>query len=447
MQTILIIDDELDIREMLAGIFEDEDYNVLKAAHSEQALTTIKNNDIDLIVLDIWLDNSDMDGVQILKHLKSSTFKDIPVLMISGHGNVEMAVNTMKIGAFDFIEKPFKIDHILLTASRALEQKLLKDENQRLKKTQSHAPISNHYKSPAMISLIKQINEDAESDGRLMILGEQGTGKTRIAHLVHENSLRKKNKIITVNAGLMDDNDIDNMLEQANDGTLLIENIQCLCVKGQSHLLNILTQNKSACRIITTTIEQDLKALVSDKKFSSALYDRLSVMEYYVPNLANRQEDIDVLISEFIESVTHEFNIATPTLTIDVVKHLKSYKWHGNIRQLKIAIEWIVISNLNTIKNGMISMKDISFLGLEERLTQSSNNIIPLSKNNFMENILSQPLKQAREEFEVYYLTSMMTHFQGNVAKIADHIDMERTALYRKLKSLDINYTAEGIAK
>ena len=364
--------------------------------------------------------------------------------MISGHGNVEMAVNAMKMGAFDFIEKPFKIDHILLTATRALEQKSLRDENSRLKKNQPHTPINHHYKSPAILQLMKQINDHAEADGRLMIIGEQGTGKTRAAHLVHKNSLRRKNKIITVNASGLDNTLLDKAIEQAHDGTLLIENIHLLANTTQSHFLNIVTKNTLSCRIITTTINQQLKEFIQNKAFSSALYDRLSVIKYNVPSLAQRHEDIDILINEFIKSVSYEFDMTVPQLSMDVVKSLKEFNWIGNIRQLKIAIEWIVISTENQLKNNTITMQDVLFLG--ESSKTNENNIIPLSKHNFMENLLAQPLKQAREEFEKYYLTSMMDFFNGNVAKMAEHIDMERTALYRKLKSLEISYDDHTLA-
>ncbi len=447
-QTILIIDDEADIRDILADIFIDEGYNVLKAAHSEQALSLITNNKIDLIVLDIWLDNSDMDGVQILKHLKSGAHKNIPILMISGHGNVEMAVNAMKMGAFDFIEKPFKIDHILLTVNRALEQKSLKEENTRLRDHGGTMDIIHHkYKSVVMGALIKSIEDNADSDARILITGEKGTGKSYVGRLIHSVSRRSKNYLDTINCYDVNFERIEKSLSEHPNGTLILENIETLDLNAQSNLLNLLNKNTCSCRIIATC-DVDMSHIVNDKKFSSSLYDRLAILKYTAPSLKNRRDDIDILVTEFITSICLELHIDRPSLSKKVYDLLRRYTWPGNIRQLKVAIEWIVINSyFNSDEETLNS--NIQFL-LQENILNDSN-VVPYKKHTTQQesqqNLYDYPLKTAREMFEKNYLINMLEKYDGNIAKIAEHIDMERTALYRKLKSMNITYGDDQTAK
>jgi two-component system, NtrC family, nitrogen regulation response regulator NtrX len=437
-ENILIIDDEADIRNVLADIFEDEGYSVLKAAHSEQALALISSNKIDLIVLDIWLDNSDMDGMQILKHLKGNANYDaIPILMISGHGNVEMAVNAMKIGAFDFIEKPFKIEHILLTVNRALEQKLLKDENKRLRDIATNTGIIKHaYKSPAMIDLMKHIQNDAESDARVLLIGEKGTGKSRIARIIHDVSKRSKFPIAYLNSYHFSIKTIESELSQNPNGTLVLENIEVLSTTEQNELLSFLSKSMHTTRIISTA-SSTLSDLINTKKFSSALYDRVSILHYTVPAIKNRVDDIDILIHEFIDSICAEYNIAKPILAQDIWNSLKSNPWEGNVRQLKMAVEWIIMCYLINPKN-QIAKQDVQFW--HDNIDYSNHNVIEYSRTdkNILDELIEIPLKQAREQFEKLYLAKILQKCDGNIVKMADYIDMERTALYRKLKSLNI---------
>lgn len=437
-QSILIIDDEADIRDILADIFDDEGYNIHKAAHSEQALSIIQSNDIDLIVLDIWLDNSDMDGMQILKHLKSGEHKDVPILMISGHGNVEMAVNAMKIGAFDFIEKPFKIDHILLTVNRALEQKSLKEENSRLKEQDINTPnVDHNYKSPSMISLMKSIQDNAASDARVMISGDKGTGKSYLARIIHDISHRSKKPLTIVNCYDLSLESLNDEFIEADSGTLLLENIETLSPDIQSELLNIITKNEITCRIIATC-DSDIANLITEQKFSSALYDRLSVMKYSALSLQERSEDIEILLNEFALIFCKEFHIEKPTFTPSFIASIKKHDWQGNIRQLKIAVEWMMMSHYV----GADDLASLDSLTLSSQASTKSDNVISYTQKAETEDGVAYdlPLKQARDDFEKKYLMHMLHRFDGNIAQVAQHIDMERTALYRKLKSMNISY-------
>ncbi len=430
-QTILIIDDEADIRNILADIFQDEGYNILKAAHSEQAFSIIQDHQIDLIVLDIWLDNSDMDGVQILKTLKKKLqTNNIPVLMISGHGNIEMAVNAMKLGAFDFIEKPFKIDHILLTVQRALDQKELRDENARLKNRDSATPSSANvaqYKSPVMTTLMKTIIENKASEARVLIRGAVGTGKTHIAKIIHTHSPRHHHGCLTVNGYRLFPSKLDEAIDKIKHGTLIIENIEGCTADTQSALLAKLTSKDNApyCRFIATASDA-IEDYLSDGRLSSALYDRLSVTAYDIPKLAQRREDIDDLITHFAKTTCDEFHCAPVALDNHMLNDLKARAWPGNIRHLKTAVELVVIEKL--LNNDAHDMPQLPV-----------DNVVAYAKAQGGNGYTGMPLKEAREQFERDYLEKIMIQFSGNIAKIADYIEMERTALYRKLKALGLS--------
>lgn len=442
-KSVLIIDDEADIRDLLSDIFTDEGYMTYKAAHSEQALSFIKSESIDLIILDIWLENSDMDGVEILRHLKKTDYKDIPILMISGHGNVEMAVDAMKMGAFDFIEKPFKIDYILLTAERALEQKQLKAENNELKSNTPRQEIEHVYKSPAMISLFKDIENNIESDARVLITGETGTGKSKIARMIFDSSLRSDAIINTIHASILTEHNLDQYLSDTN-ATIVLEQVEKLPVKTQSALLQKLLSPDTA-RIISTSTFYD----TSD--FSKALYDRLSVIHYHMPSLSQRVEDIPVLAQEFLKKIALELSIPLPSLSNESIDILKGCKWKSNIHQLKIAIEWIILQKLegNNESNQPIHIlpSDMGILSLENHTIhevveiENARTTTPEKSQTLMQGYLSMTLKEARENFEKSYLREILNLHQGNISKMAEIIDMDRTALYRKLKTMNITYS------
>jgi two-component system nitrogen regulation response regulator NtrX len=437
-QTILIIDDEADIRDILADIFEDEGYNVLRAAHSEQALSLIKNNEINLIVLDIWLDNSDMDGMQILKHLKSRpSVKDIPILMISGHGNVEMAVNAMKIGAFDFIEKPFKVDHIVLTVNKAIEQR------QTLPVTAKPDPDINTgipniaCKSNPMSTLIKNIREHSEIESRILIIGDQWSGRTHLAKFIHSLSRRSKYTCVEIQAKTFDIEKFKDTALHNSHGTIIVKDLQYLEPVNQVALLSLLNKEELVARIICTA-DHSLRQKLKDNQFSSALYDRLAILKYDMPSLNQRQADIPLLTEEFIANLCVRLNINTIVFDEDILIALCRHDWVLNIIQLKTTVEWIVIYAASQDKE-IISLKDLKFL---DTTTGMNAENLYYSENDNLNTKTNLSLKEAREQFETNYLSNIMFQCDGNIAQMSEIVDMERTALYRKLKSLNIQYSS-----
>lgn len=452
--TILVIDDEADIREVLSGIFEDEGYRVLKAAHSEQAFHLIEKEQPDLIVLDIWLENSDLDGVGILKQLKkekSSAHYNIPVLMISGHGNIEMAVKAMKIGAYDFIEKPFKIEHILLTAERALKQHHLLKENTDLKHKVYKDTDEYKTKSPALQALIKRIQDDFSSDARVMVLGEIGTGKSKLARYIHQTSLRCDAPLYVVQAQSIDKDDIKNWFNNKDyaQSTIIIERIERLEKTLQTTLLKELseTQSSNAPRLICTT-SNALQNAIKNQEFSSALSDRLAVLTYETPSLRDRIEDFPEMMASFASNICLPMNLPVPTFSSDAILFLQNHQWKGNIAQLKCLIELVALGHALG-KNPLtpITAKELS-KPLSNTQTSEDNSVIAPITNvpqasvdtETLNQWLDLSLRDARENFETFYLSQLLNKFHGNISQMASHIDMERTALHRKLKSMDIRY-------
>jgi two-component system nitrogen regulation response regulator NtrX len=450
---ILVIDDEADIRDVLADIFADEGYSVLKAAHSEQAFHIIEKEEPDLIVLDIWLENSDLDGIGILKHLKKdkSNHNKIPVLMISGHGNIEMAVRAMKIGAYDFIEKQFKIDHILLTAQRALEQHHLIKENSSLKHKVYRDTDDYNTKSPALNALLKTVQDDSMSEARVLIKGEIGTGKSKLARYIHQISNRSDSPLFTIKGNEVTKETVEEWFidNRFNDCTILIEQIEMLQKPFQTQLLKFLSEGnaKSIPRFICTS-SNALKSAIEKQEFSSALYDRLAILKYVLPNLKNRMEDFSGMIETFSCNICQPMNVVIPTFSSDAVLYLQNQAWPGNITQLKCLVELTALNHaLGETPLKPIGAKEIShpFDALPHspenhlNLIHATNNVHG-DNNSQITAWLDLPLRDARENFEILYLSHLLKRFRGNISQMAGHIDMERTALHRKLKSLDIKY-------
>ena len=446
---ILVIDDEADIRDVLADIFEDEGYKVLKAAHSEQAFHIIEKEKPNLIVLDIWLENSDLDGIGILKHLKKDncTHRNIPVLMISGHGNIEMAVKAMKIGAHDFIEKPFKIDHILLTAQRALEQHHLRQENSDLKHKVYNDVDEYKTKAPALQALIKKIQEEATSDARVMVKGEIGTGKSKLARYIHQISTRNNDPLYVHTAQTVTEDNIHEWFTHSDyvDATILIEQIERLAKPMQFKLLKHLSEpsNTGVPRIICTT-SNALQAAIERQEFSSALNDRIAILKYTIPSLSQRIEDFPDMIQAFAKNICQPMNVPVPTFSSDAVLYLQDYDWVGNITQLKCLVELVALGHaLGQNPFTPITAREMSApLNKQQLHGQPITSITPndSAEVNAISQWLDLPLRDARENFEKLYLSQLLNKFRGNISQMANHIDMERTALHRKLKSMDIKY-------
>lgn len=451
---ILIIDDEADIREVLADIFQDEGYTVFKAAHSEQAFSYVKKEKPDLIVLDIWLENSDMDGMEILKELNKNKENSCPVLMISGHGNIEMAVKAMKLGAYDFIEKPFKIDHMLLTVERALEQNLLRRENAELKNKTGQFSSSYKTQSPVMLSLLKAAGEIAGTDSRIMVLGERGTGKSKLASYIHQNSQRSAMNLTAYLAYELSATDINDIFadESLQQGTVLIEQVQSLDKAAQVALLAILNKPASGTktpRLITTALS-NIQNMVKDGSFSSALYNRLAVTQFTLPSLDQRLEDFPDFIESFSKTICNELNISPPSFSSDAIIAIQNHNWVGNIRQLKAAIEWLIICHSQMVMEDTlppVTARDLGFILKKNNQNIANNNASPETDNEPVNapafeygDWLDMPLRDARDAFEKKYLGMLLQRFNGNISQMATHIDMERTALHRKLKSMELRY-------
>lgn len=466
--TILVIDDEADIRDVLGDILEDEGYGVLKAAHSEQAISLIKANDVSLIILDIWLENSDMDGVEILKTLKStqSRFKHIPILMISGHGNVEVAVNAMKIGAYDFIEKPFKVDHMLMTVSRALQQFHLQRENTKLRDNAGIKTEKITAKSASMATLYKRLEDNKDSLARVVILGEIGTGKSRFARQIHDMSPYKNGNYHSFKASQLTDKDIESLFtdQQYAKSTVLIEKIDGLTPQAQTCLLKHLSQTQDQTHIprIIVTAPSEWETCPPHGKFSNALYDRLNIFQYLLPPLSERFDEFADLIHEFAHAMCQDMNCDHHvTFTTDAIILLQDQPWKGHIRQLKCTVEWLTLSHLleNNISKPItskeikryflqsdhvdISVSDNVSLGyVDQQVVQPVTSTSPHFSHDeaSLTELYDAPLREAREQFERDYLSALLKRFRGNISQMANHVEMERTALHRKLKTMNIRY-------
>lgn len=455
---ILVVDDEADIRSLISGILEDEGYGVAQAANSQKAFEYFETNIPDLVILDIWLQNSDMDGVGILKTLRKR-YPDLPVIMISGHGTIETAVSSIKMGAYDFIEKPFKSDRLILMIRRALEAADLKKENVSLKQIAAQkGDVSLTGKSQAIQSIRQIVERVAQTNSRVMITGEPGTGKETAARLIHKISGRKGRPMIIVNCAIMhpdhmeeelfgtekDDEISHGLLEQANGGTLLFDEISDMPLETQGKIVRIL-QEQTFSRVggkkqISVDIRflaasnRDLEELIENGEFRKDLYYRLNVVPLNMPCLKDRIQDVPELVKIFAKEIEHQSGLMPKTFTPKLISALQSYEWPGNIRQLRNAIEWMMI--MSGPQNNRICVEF-----LPENLGQShSKKANQNEKNNIqiMPEVMSKPLREAREEFERHYLLSQIKKFDGNISKTAKFVGMERSALHRKLKLLQV---------
>ena len=447
---ILVIDDNADIRFLICNILKDNGYRVRSAANYNQAINEIEKKLPDLSIIDIKLDKGDKDGIDLLKLLMSKN-KSIPAIMVSGHANVQVAVEAIRIGAYEFVEKPFSTEKLLNYVSRALESAKLKKEKNNLESKLFHS-FDLIGKNIEIVKIRKIIEKLSTAESRVLITGETGTGKELVARKIHKASSRSENPFIVLNAALLQeekyekhlfgeeykDGTIDyGILERANKGTLLIDEVSEIPMETQASILRVLMDQKFKringtkdiyvdIRIISST-SKDLKLLVENKNFREDLFHRLNVVPIKMPSLQSRSEDIPLLIDYFKKKVS-EIN-GVPEADIDSNNDLLySYNWPGNIRELRNLIERISILSLNEDK------KDTNIL-LNEILNERPN---LTNKDNQLTNTLSYPLKEAREQFEKKYLITQLKKNNGNISKTADFIGMERSALHRKLKSLGI---------
>ena len=447
---ILIIDDNPDIRFLICNILKEQNYNVRSAANYDQAALEINKKLPDLAILDIKLDKTDKDGIDLLKLIIKKK-KNTPVIMISGHATVQVAVEAIRLGAYEFIEKPFSTEKILNYVNRALENASLKQEKEIIENKLFHS-FDLIGKSSSILKIKKTIHKLSLSESRILISGPTGSGKELVARKIHKNSLRSNHHFIILNAALLkektyekelfgqefDDGNISvGVLERANKGTLLIDEVSEIPLETQANILRVLIDQKFKringseninvnFRLISSS-SKNLNELVQNGKFREDLFHRLNVVPIELPSLSSRTEDIPMLI-EYFKLKLSEIN-GVPQPKIDIKNdNLYTYNWPGNVRELRNLVERVAILSSNESKENVNKL-------LNDILSTSS---LALNDKTTYEKTFSAPLKEAREFFEKEYLTSQLKKNHGNVSKTADFIGMERSALHRKLKSLGI---------
>ena len=458
MSDILIVDDERDIRELISDILEDEGFATRLAGNSEDAMNAINAEAPGLIILDIWLKDSKMDGIDILKTVKRDN-PDVPVVIISGHGNIEIAVAAIKQGAYDFIEKPFNIDQLLVVIRRAMETSRLRRENQSLKR-QEVGEAEMIGSSASFRALISNLDKVTKSNGRVMLTGPAGAGKEVAARYIHAHSNRASGPFVTVNcAGVAPERMEEvlfgresaergvepGLLEQAHRGVVYFDEVADMPVGTQSKILRVLVDEafqrvggndkvRVDLRVISST-NRDLEAAIEAETFRRELYHRLNVVPISVPSLEERREDIPELAAHFIAGFNETQGLPARALSDDAAAMLQTMVWPGNVRQLKNMIERVLILGEGS---GPIQARELP--GEEEREAEDGRVVLSGA-------LATLPLREAREAFEREYLLTQINRFGGNISRTASFVGMERSALHRKLKSLGVVTTSKGGAR
>ncbi len=446
---ILIVDDEADIRDLISGILDDEGYETRVAKDSDSALTEIEARRPSLIILDIWLQGSRLDGLELLEVVKK-IHPDLPVIIISGHGNIETAVSAIKLGAYDFISKPFESDKLLILVERATEVDKLRRENTELKEKMGF-DVKLTGTSSAINLVRNTIDKVAPSGSRVLISGPSGSGKEVVARLIHRHSKRARGAFVVINAasisadnmeselfGVEENGDIKKtgVFEQAHGGTLFIDEVADMPQNTQAKILRILTDqtfervggNKKVLvnvRVISAT-SRDLREQINNNLFREDLFHRLSVVPVHVPPLIQRREDIPPLVNQIMSQIATATGISPKLTDADAMAALQAHEWPGNVRQLRNVVERLLIMSADspTITIDMLPSEIIS-----------DTSVVRPSMNN---DIMTLPLRDAREKFEREYLKVQVSRFDGNISRTAEYVGMERSALHRKLKNLGL---------
>lgn len=455
MGDILIVDDERDIRELISDILEDEGFATRLAGNSDDAMAAVNAEPPALMILDIWLKDSKMDGIDILKVVKRDN-PDVPVVIISGHGNVEIAVAAIKQGAYDFIEKPFNIDQLMVVIRRAMETSRLRRENLTLKRKDNTTAemIGN---SGAFRTLISQLDKVTKSNGRVMLTGPAGAGKEVAARYIHTNSNRASAPFITVNcAGVAPDSMEEvlfgresaergiepGLLEQGHGGVVYFDEVADMPLGTQSKILRVLVDQQFTrvggndkvrvdLRVISST-NKDLSAEIEAETFREELYHRLNVVPIAVPSLAERREDIPLLAGHFIAEFNTNQGLALREISDDAQALMQTMIWPGNVRQLKNMVERVLI-----LGEGTAPIEARELPGEEDHSEEEGRVVLSGA-------MASLPLREAREAFEREYLLTQINRFGGNISRTANFVGMERSALHRKLKSLGVVTSAKS---
>jgi two-component system nitrogen regulation response regulator NtrX len=448
---VLVVDDEADIRELVAGILSDEGYSVRTAANSEEALAAVRARKPALLILDIWMAGGGMDGLEMLDMVKQLD-ADLPVIMISGHGNIETAVSAIKRGAYEFLEKPFKSDRLLLVVERALETTNLRRENRRLR-TQAITPEGLLGRSMAAQQLRQTVTKLAPANSRVLISGPPGAGKETVARLIHTGSARARGEFVAMSAAGMTPERMDvelfgqegeggrtakiGVFERAHAGTLYLDEVADMPRETQSRILRVLVDQRFRrvdgdsdvqvdVRVVSST-SRDLREEIAAGRFREDLFHRLNVVPVNVPGLSERREDIPELVEYFITRICEATGMPRRTLADDALAALQVRAWPGNLRQLRNNIERMLILAAGVPSEPITA----EMLPAEAAVNQSSTSL-------GAERIIALPLREAREVFEREYLNAQMLRFSGNISRTAAFIGMERSALHRKLKSLGL---------
>jgi len=449
----LIVDDEADIRELVAGILDDEGFTTRTARDSDSALAEIANRRPNLVFLDIWLQGSKLDGLQLLEQVKRD-HADLPVVMISGHGNIETAVAAIKRGAYDFIEKPFKSDRLILVATRALETSRLKREVKELKQLAPTASVMTG-RSACMNQLRQTIDRAAKANSRILIVGPSGAGKELAARTLHNMSSRAEGPFVVINAAAITPERMEielfgvepngeharktGALEEAHGGTLFVDEIGDMPRETQNKILRVLVEQTFQrqggtakvsvdVRIISSTA-RNLEEEIAAGRFREDLYHRLSVVPIRVPPLSERREDIPELIDYFMDQISAATGLPKRQIGQDAMAVLQSHVWPGNVRQLRNNVERVMI----------LAGGGPEVIITADMLPQDVGSMVPaMPTSNNGEHIMGLPLREAREVFERDYLMAQISRFSGNISRTAEFVGMERSALHRKLKALGV---------
>ncbi|MBI1217893.1 MAG: response regulator [Rhodobacteraceae bacterium] len=456
MGGILIVDDERDIRELISDILRDEGYATRLAGNSDDCMAAINADAPALMILDIWLKDSRMDGIDILKTVKRDN-PDVPVVIISGHGNIEIAVAAIKQGAYDFIEKPFNIDQLMVVVSRAMETSRLRRENSDLRRRD--VTTAEMIGSGSAFKLLKsQMDKVTKSNGRVMLWGPSGSGKEVAARFIHAQSTRAAGPFITVTSASIRPDRMEEvlfgretpergiepgLLEQAHGGVIYFDEVADMPLGTQSKILRVLVEQQFTraggtdkvrvdIRVISSTT-RDLKAEIGAGRFRQELFDRLNVVPIAVPSLDERREDIPELAQHFIEAFNRTQGLPLRELSEEATALLQTMPWPGNVRQLRNVIERVLILGEGT---GPIEARELP--GREGGGGETDGRIV-LSGG-----LATLPLREARELFEREYLLTQINRFGGNISRTASFVGMERSALHRKLKSLGVVTTAKA---
>ncbi|MCI5048985.1 MAG: sigma-54 dependent transcriptional regulator [Rickettsiales bacterium] len=453
---ILVIDDESDITSLISDILSDEKFNVRVANNSDTALKALAERVPSAIILDIWLQGSELDGLGILERVQAK-YPHVPVIMISGHGNIETAVSAIKLGAYDFIEKPFTSERLLLVLKHALETALLRLENRELR-LRGKPETELIGGSTAITNVRQMIEKVAPTNSRVLLTGAPGTGKEVIARLVHSKSHRARNKFVVLNAASISPSRVEQelfgvedpnpnggaekvgMLERAHGGTLFIDEVADMHLETQSRFLRALQaqtftrvhgskQIEVDVRVIAAT-NKDLQAEIAAGRFREDLYYRLNVVPLKVPSLQERRDDIPDLCHYFVRRAAELSGLRERRLSEDAVAVLQAYNWPGNVRHLRNIMEWLLIMTPGN------PQEPIKADHLPPELFSTNRAVVSPEMNS---DIMSMPLREAREMFEKQYLAAQINRFGGNISKTSHFVGMERSALHRKLKMLGIH--------